>query len=62
MALVEATRYRNAFEAGLAKARLQAEDLPCVLFDSEMNWGGLAEVRLMVDEDDLAQARRILNV
>ena len=34
-----------------------------ILFDTEMNWGGLdgvVPVRLMVDEDDLALARRVI--
>lgn len=63
MALVEASKYYNVFEASLARARLEAEDIASVLFDTEMNWGGLdgvVPVRLMVDEDDLAPARRIL--
>ena len=44
------------FEASLVRARLEAEDIASVLFDTEMNWGGLdgvVPVRLMVDEDDL---------
>jgi Putative prokaryotic signal transducing protein len=65
MALVEAAKFYNVFEASLAKGRLDAEDVPSVLFDTEMNWGGLdgvVPVRLMVDEDDLAEARQILGV
>jgi len=63
MALVELARYYNVFEASLVKGRLDAADLMSVLFDTEMNWGGLdgvVPVRLMVDEDDLLLARRVL--
>ena len=42
MALVELGRYFNSFEAGLAKARLDAEGIPSFIFDMEMNWGGIA--------------------
>ena len=64
MALVEAAKYYNIIEASLARARLEAEDVPSILFDTEMNWGGadlgVVPVRLMVDDEDLAAARRIL--
>ena len=63
MALVELAKYYNVFEASLVKGRLDAADVASILFDTEMNWGGLdgvVPVRLMVDEDDLAQARRVL--
>ena len=66
MALVEAARFYTSFEAHVAKGALDAEDIPAVLFDAEMNWGGVdlgvVPVRLMVDEDDLARARRVLDV
>ncbi|HEV2864951.1 MAG TPA: DUF2007 domain-containing protein [Allosphingosinicella sp.] len=64
MALVEAAKFYNVFEASLARARLEAEDVASILFDTEMNWGGLdgvVPVRLMVDEDDLAAARQVLD-
>ncbi len=64
MALVPAGRFFNSFEAGLAKARLEAEGIPCVLFDTEMSWdgmGGAIPIRLMVDEDDLPAARALLD-
>ena len=65
MALVEAARFFTIMEAGLARARLEAEDMMCMLFDTEMNWGGadlgVVPVRLMVDEDDLERARQILS-
>lgn len=64
MALVEAASYFNSFEAGLARSRLEAENIPGILFDSEMSllggMGGLIPIRLMVDEEDLEAARRIL--
>ena len=64
MALVELSKFYNVFEASLAKGRLDAEEIGSVLFDTEMNWGGLdgvVPVRLMVDEDDLGAARRVLH-
>lgn len=65
MALVEAARFFTSFEASIAKGALDAEDIPAVLFDSEMNWGGfdlgVVPVRLMVDEEDLERARRALD-
>lgn len=63
MALVELAKYYNVFEASLVKARLDAGDIASILFDTEMNWGGLdgvVPVRLMVDEEDVVQAKRIL--
>lgn len=64
MALVELAKYFNVFEASLARGRLEAEDIASILFDTEMNWGGMdlgvVPVRLMVDEDDLAAARAVL--
>lgn len=63
MALVELSKYYNVFEASLAKGRLDAADIMSVLFDTEMNWGGLdgaVPIRLMVDEDDLGAARLVL--
>jgi hypothetical protein len=65
MALVEAARFYTALEANIAKGALDAEDIPALLFDGEMNWGGfdlgVVPVRLMVDEDDLKRARRVLD-
>jgi putative signal transducing protein len=63
MALVELAKYYNVYEASLVKGRLDAADVMAILFDTEMNWGGLdgvVPVRLMVDEDDLDFARRVL--
>jgi hypothetical protein len=63
VALVELAKYYNVFEASLVKGRLDAADVASILFDTEMNWGGLdgvVPVRLMVDQDDLDIARRVL--
>ncbi len=43
----------------MIQARLEAADVPSYLFDSEMSWA--VQCRIMVDEDDLAQACRILD-
>jgi hypothetical protein len=65
MALVEAARFFTFIEASLAQGRLEAEGVGCILFDTNMNWGGadlgVVPVRLMVDEDDLSRARRALS-
>ena len=63
MALVEAAKFYNGFEAGIAQSRLTDEGIDSFIFDLETNWGGLdgvVPVRLMVDEDDLTGARRAL--
>ena len=63
MALVEAARFYNGIEAGVAQSRLSADGIPSFIFDSEMNWGGLdgvVPVRLMVDDEDEGLARRLL--
>ena len=65
MALVEAARFYTRIEASIARGALEAADIPAILFDSEMNWGGadlgVVPVRLMVDEDDLVRARQLLD-
>jgi hypothetical protein len=64
MALTEAGRFFNSLEAGMAKARLEAEDIPSIIFGLEMSpvfAGGIFNIQLMVDEDDLDQAREILS-
>lgn len=64
MALVEVARFSTQVEADLARHRLEAEGLMAVVFDTGLNnvfgGGGLAWVRLMVDDEDLAVARDIL--
>ena len=63
MALAQAAIFYNSFEAGLAAARLEAEGIPSVLFDLNSSMEGaslLIPIRLMVDDEDEAEARRIL--
>ncbi len=63
MGLVLAARFYNGFEAGIAQSRLTDEGIDSYIFDLEMNWGGLdgvVPVRLMVLDEDLAEARTIL--
>ena len=65
MALVELARFYNSFEGDVVRTALNAEGIDSVLFDTQMNWGGLdgvVPVRLMVDEDDLARARRVITL
>jgi hypothetical protein len=64
MALVEAARFYNSFEAGLARSRLAEEDIESILFDTEMAWeglGGVIPIRLMVLSEDRDEAIRILS-
>lgn len=65
MSLVEAARFYTRMEAEIARGALEAADIPAILFDAEMNWGGadlgVVPVRLMVHEDDLMRARRLLD-
>ena len=61
--LVEAGRFFNSLEAGLARSRLEAEGIDAVLFDTEMTWegmGGLIPIRLMVLDEDLDAAHAAL--
>ena len=63
MSLVEAARFYTYIEASIAKGALEAEDIPAILFDVGVNsaeLGPLAPVRLMVHEDDLEEAQRLL--
>jgi hypothetical protein len=64
MALAEAATFYNSFEAGMAGARLEAEGIPSVLFDLNSSMEGasfLVPIRLMVDEEDVEDARRLLS-
>jgi len=64
MPLVLLARYNNGFEAGIAQSRLTSEGIESVIFDLEMNWGGLdgvVPVRLMVLDEDLIDARAVLS-
>ncbi len=63
MALVELARYYTSYEAAVVRSALEADGVGAFLFDTEMNWGGLdgvVPVRLMVDEDDLVRAKRLI--
>ena len=63
MSLVEAARFYNSFEAGLAQSRLEDEGIDSVLFDLEMATYGIGlsiPVRLMVLDDDLQSAIKVL--
>lgn len=64
MALVELAKFYNSFEAGAAQSRLDVDGIDSFLFDVNMSWegvSGIIPIRLMVDEDDLPRARRILS-
>ena len=63
MARVELAKFYISFEAGAAQSRLDADGIDSFLFDVNMSWEGISgiiPIRLMVDEDDLLRARRIL--
>lgn len=63
MSLVEAARFDNRTEAELARLNLGAEGIEAVLFDAEMHsfgFGPLMPIRLMVLEEDLDEALRLL--
>jgi hypothetical protein len=64
--LVEAGRFNNRIEADLARLYLESEGVEAVLFDADINtvFGGiyatLLPVRLMVLDEDLDKANRLL--
>jgi hypothetical protein len=63
MSLVELARFDNRVEAELARLNLNAEGVEAVLFDAEMNnygWGPIMPIRLMVLDEDLPEAERLL--
>lgn len=64
MALVELGRF-NRFEAHILIGRLESEGIDAVSFDGEMSLGEgsalLIPARVMVDADDLAAARAIVD-
>lgn len=63
MSLVELARFDNRIAAELARLNLEADGITSVLFDAEMSsygWGPMMPIRLMVIEEDLAEARRLL--
>ena len=63
MALVELARFYNSFEAGLARSVLAEHGIDSVAFDTEMSWeglGGIIPIRLMVLDEDVDEARKLL--
>ena len=63
MALVEAAKYYDSLAAGAAQSRLSDEGIDSFIFDMGMSLqsGFAVPVRLMVDEDDLPSALRLLS-
>ena len=64
MSVVEVARFDNRIAAELARLNLEAEGIDAVLFDAEMSsfgWGPMMPIRLMVLEEDLADARKLLS-
>ena len=61
--LVEAARYSSRVEADLARLYLEDEGVESVLFDADIQgigWGPMIPVRVMVLDEDLAEALRLL--
>ena len=61
--LVEATRFNWPYQAELARSFLESHGLHAVVFDTQSSAysdGALVGVRLIVLDDDLAEARLIL--
>jgi hypothetical protein len=61
--VVKAARYTTRVEADLARLYLASEGVEAILFDTEINYfyGGLfLPVRLMVLDEDLERAQRLL--
>lgn len=64
MSLVELDRYPDPMLAHIVRGRLEAAGIPAFCFDGGMNIGEgaplMVQVRVMVLDDDLAEARAIL--
>lgn len=63
-ALVEAARYLTAIEAEIARSFLESHGIGAVVFDSASGLyseGALIAVRLMVLDEDLAEAVKLLD-
>jgi len=62
VSLVQFKTYYDRFEAEIVCGRLRSEGVEALVFDGGLaaSYGNALPVRLMVDEDDLASARRIL--
>ena len=64
MALVELAAFHDPGLAAIARSRLEADNIPAIMFDSglsSLGFGAMTPVRLMVAEEDLEEARRILS-
>ncbi len=64
MALVEVGKFYDSLAAGAAQSRLSDEGIDSHIFDMGMTLQGVGlaiPVRLMVDEDDLTRAQRLLS-
>ena len=65
--LVEVARFNNRVEADLARLYLESEGIGAVLFDADIHtvfgwfYALLLPVRLMVLDEDLADARQLLS-
>ncbi|HEY0130372.1 MAG TPA: DUF2007 domain-containing protein [Allosphingosinicella sp.] len=63
MALVEAAKFYDSLAAGAAQSLLSDKGIDSFIFDMGMTLQGVGfavPVRLMVDEDDLENAERLL--
>lgn len=62
MALVEAARFSSSIQADVARLLLGDRDIDAVLFDQGLNYslGAGMPVRLMVLEEDVDEAQRLL--
>ena len=61
--LVELARFHSRVEADLARLRLASDGIESVLFDAEtsgIGWGPMMPVRLMVLDEDRAEAESLL--
>jgi hypothetical protein len=61
--LVQLAAFQNKVEADLARLLLESEGLTAILFDEGMNYIGLGPImpiRLMVPEDEYAEAASLL--
>lgn len=64
MALIEIATFPDLMMAEIVRGRLEAEGIDAMVFDaglSGLGLGTMAPARLMVDEDDVAQAQQILS-
>lgn len=63
MALVELARFTTRTEGEVARLGLESHGIVAILFDAEMSgigWGAMMPVRLMVLEEERAEAERVL--